>query len=272
MNGQEFREALHAGRRVYGTAVTSAAAPFFSRVKRLGLDWVFIDNEHAPLGRESTAWLCQAYAAAGIVPIVRIPAHEPYLATMAADAGALGVIVPYVEDPEIVRQVVGAVKWRPLKGQKLQDLLRGRPSSAPETLEYLRQRNSQVSVIINVESTPALARLDELCSVEGLDGVLIGPNDLSIQLDLPEQYHHPRFIETCVQIIQTARAHGLGAGSHIWYSLDRQQELIRAGANIIAHSGDFALGPEVLRRDIPALRQFCGDLEGVTAPEALEEV
>ena len=73
MNGEEFRAALHSGRRVYGTAVTSASSVLVRTIQQIGLDWVFIDNEHSPIGREQSAWLCQAYQAAGVVPVVRIP-------------------------------------------------------------------------------------------------------------------------------------------------------------------------------------------------------
>src|SRR5579871_6466823 len=106
MDGQAFRSALHAGKRVYGSAITGASSRYAFALKDLGLDWVFIDTEHSPLGRESTAWLCQFYAAMGIVPIVRIPYQEPGLATVALDGGAQGVIIPYTEDPEVVRRMV----------------------------------------------------------------------------------------------------------------------------------------------------------------------
>lgn len=261
MNGQEFRAALHSGRRVYGTAVTSASLPYLEVMKQVGIDWVFIDNEHAPIGRESTAWLCRSYAAAGIVPVVRIPHAEPWLATMALDAGARAIIVPYMESPEKVREMVGAVKLRPLKGGKLTELLEGGPGLDERTPEYLRDRNKHSSLIINVESVPALERLDELYSVEGLDAAIIGPHDLSVSLGIPEQYDHPLFEEAALKIIRTARAHGLGAGAHIWYGIEQQLQFVReAGANLIADSADFIFARDTLQRDLQAMRETLGDL------------
>jgi len=260
MNGQEFREALHSGRRVYGTAITSASSLYVDVMKQVGIDWVFIDNEHASIDRESTAWLCRSYAAAGIVPVVRIPHAEPWFATMALDAGARAIIVPYMESPDKVREMVGAVKLRPLKGGRLQDLLDGGPGLQERTPEYLRERNKHSSLIVNIESVPALERLDELCSVEGLDAVIIGPHDLSVSLGVEEQWEHPRFIEACKRIISTARAHRLGAGSHIWYGIEQQMLLMReAGANLIADSADFLFARDQLTRDLHAMREAFGD-------------
>ena len=94
------------------------------------------------------------------------------------------------------------------------------------------RRNRNTSLIINVESVPALERLDELCSVDGLDAVLIGPHDLTVSLDIPEQYEHPRFIEAALRILRTARAHGIGAGIHSWTTLDQELFFLReSGAN-----------------------------------------
>src|SRR4051794_34922923 len=165
MNGAKFRAALHSGKRLYGSAVTSASVAYFNQVKGTGLDWVFIDNEHSPIGREQTAWLCGVYGAAGIVPVVRVPTNQPHLATMAADGGARAIICPYMEDPEVARAMVGAIKWRPLKGEKLARYLQDGTGLAPETAEYLRARNRELSVILNIESIAAMERLDALCSV-----------------------------------------------------------------------------------------------------------
>jgi 4-hydroxy-2-oxoheptanedioate aldolase len=265
VTGEEFRAALHSGRRVYGSAVTTASVSYLGALKELGLDWVFIDNEHAAIGRESTAWLCRAYAAAGIVPVVRIPFPEPTLAAMALDGGAQAVIVPYVEDPEVVRRMVGTVKLRPLKGRRQTDLLDGGPGLDARTPAYLRARNAHASLIVNVESVPALERLDEICSVDGLDAVLIGPHDLSVSLDVPEQYDHPRFLEATLRILRTARAHNLGAGIHHWHDLDQEQYFIReSGANLIAHSFDLALAVEALRPALHTLRTAFGDLRATT--------
>ena len=264
MTGQELREALHAGTRVYGTCLSNPSPWGIPRYRQL--DFVFIDNEHCPLGREATMTLCQACKAQGIAPVVRIPVADPILAGMALDAGAQGIICPYMEEAGRVREVVGAVKYRPLKGRKLAELLRSRSGVDPETLRYLERWNRNNVLIINVESLPALGCLDDLLAVEGLDAVLIGPHDLSISLDLPEKYEDPAFIAAAERIIESARRAGLGAGIHYWQSLERELHYARKGANLIIHSTDLTEAARAIDSALSWIRKAFGDLpEGPSA-------
>jgi 4-hydroxy-2-oxoheptanedioate aldolase len=172
-----------------------------------------------------------------------------------------------MEDPALVRELVGAVKLRPLKGRRLQELLDGGPGLEARTPPYLRERNKHASLIINVESVPALERLDELCGVEGLDAVLIGPHDLSVSLDIPEQYDDPRYKEAALRIVRTARAHGIGAGVHHWLDLEQEVFYIKEGANLVAHSYDLAFAMRLLRDELARVRAQVGDEERAVADE-----
>ena len=258
MTGEQMREALHAGWRVYGSCLTNPSP--WTAARYTQLDFAFIDNEHSPLGRESTMALCQVFKALQIAPVVRIPVADPTLASMALDAGAEGVICPYMEDPSLVQAMVGAVKYRPLKGRKLADFVRAGAGVELKTLQYLEQRNRNNVLIINLESVPALNRLDELLAVRGLDAVLIGPHDLSVSLDIPEQYEHPAFIAAAEQIITRARAAGLGAGLHYWENLDRELHYIGKGANLIVHSTDITEAVRAIDAALSSLRAAVGDV------------
>src|SRR5207302_9814664 len=108
---------------------------------QLGLDFVFVDTEHIPLDRQTLSWICQTYQAAGLPAVVRIPCNDPFEACKVLDAGAGGVIGPYVETADQVRALVGAVKLRPLKGRRLQDALRDPNTLEPELRDYLEKRN-----------------------------------------------------------------------------------------------------------------------------------
>ena len=262
MNGKEFREGLRAGRRLYGTMIVSDSPRWPAAVAGLGLDFVFIDTEHIALDRQSVSWMCQAYAALGLPPIVRIPRPDPYLACMTLDAGAQGIIAPYVESVEEVRQLVGAVKYRPLKGEKLKAVLAGDFTLNPETEAYLSSYNAHNSLIVNIESTPALAALDEILAVPGLDGVLVGPHDLTINLGIPEQYQHPAYVSAVDEIVRKARARGVGAGAHIMYPGGAAQEVrwAQQGANLIIHWADVAAFRFGMQAAISEIKGALGDL------------
>lgn len=251
---------IRADRRVYGTCVTSTSLQWVAALRGAGLDFVFIDTEHIPIGRETLAWMCQAYGAAGLPPLVRIPRPDPHLACMALDAGAAGILAPYVETVQEVRALRGAVKLRPLKGARLERVLDGSEALDAGTADYLAAHNAGRALLINIESAPAIAALDDLLAVPDVDGVVIGPHDLSINLGIPEQYRDPRFTRAVETILGVARARGLAAGFHFGFGLDTAIDwTARLGANLVIHSTDFMLLREQLRHDLAAFRAATGE-------------
>ena len=255
----DLTQKLKAGRNVYGTCITVSAPRWPELLAGAHLDFVFLDTEHIPLGRVELAQMCRMYQAHGLTPIVRIPRLDPYRASQVIDDGAIGVIAPYLEHPEEIRQLVGAVKYRPLKGEKLQAALRQESELSAPQRDYLLRYNRGNLCIANIESVPAVERLDELLTIEGLDGVFIGPHDLSISMGLPEQYDHPEFVKTVQQIITKAREHTLGVGIHFSESPQRQIDWIKAGANMVTHSSDMSLFRQRLQDDMQIIRTAAGD-------------
>jgi 2-keto-3-deoxy-L-rhamnonate aldolase RhmA len=255
MTGRQVSEALHAGSPVYGTLIVSTSPVWLDHVKSTGVDMVFIDTEHIPIDRVTLSWMCRAYQLAGLAPMVRIPQPDPYQACMALDGGASGVLVPYVESAEQVRSLVGAVKFRPLKGRRLTNFLSGDSELEPELLAYLNERNANSFLVINIESVPAMDSLDQILDVSGIDAVLIGPHDLSCSLGIPEQYNHPQFEKAVHRILGAARSRGLGFGVHFWRSPDQQIVWARAGANLIMHHGDVSIFSQALRHDLSKIKE-----------------
>jgi 2-keto-3-deoxy-L-rhamnonate aldolase RhmA len=252
-------EKLNNGERVYGSAFTSIAPSWALSLKKAALDFVFIDNEHISMNRADLARLCQLFKAYGITPVVRIPSPDAFLASQAIDAGAVGVIAPYLEHVSQIRDLVGAVKFKPLKGEKLERLLSGEEQLSDSMKAYIDQFNKGNICIANIESVTAMERLNELLSVPGLDGVFIGPHDLSVSLGVPEQYDHPVFEAAVREIIQVTRSKGLSIGVHFSLEPERQIRWAKEGANIIVHSFDIALYTQRLMQDMNIIREGLGD-------------
>ncbi len=259
MRGKELSEALRSGKRVYGSCILSTSPRWPAAVASLGLDLVFIDSEHISFDRDQMAWICNAYASRKVAPIVRIPEPDPYRACMVLDGGAQGVIGPYVETAQQVRDLSGAVKFRPLKGQRLKDVLDGKEKLSDELQNYLDTYNRNNVLIINIESIPAIEALDEILAVPGLDAILVGPHDLSINLGIPEQYEHPKFLEAISTIISKSRAAGIGVGIHFFTSIDQEIAWSKEGANLIMHSSDIVLMRNTLAADLKKFREELGD-------------
>jgi 4-hydroxy-2-oxoheptanedioate aldolase len=240
-------------------------------LRSLNLDFVFVDTEHVPIDRVTLAWMCQAYRGIGLPPIVRIPSPDPYAACMALDGGAAGIVAPYIETREQAEALRGAVKLRPLKGQRLNETLSG--TALEDGLHsYITQRCATNTLILNIESVPALEALDDILQVPDIDAVLIGPHDLSCSLGIPEEYSHPRFLEAVAHIITTSRKNHVGVGIHTFYRNSQAQEIewAKAGANLIVHGSDVLLFAETLRHDLAQLKMAVGDArEEDTAVDSL---
>lgn len=258
MNAQQLGEALRTGQHVTGTCIVSTSPQWPAMVARTGLDFVFIDTEHVPIERTQLAWMCRTYDALDLAPIVRIPAPDPYLACQVLDAGATGVVAPYLETVAEVRQLRGATKLRPLKGQRLGQALEGQGRLEPEMEDYLAERNRGHLCILNIESTPALSALDEMLAVPDIDALLIGPHDLSISLGIPEQYQHADFRHAVSTIIRKGRAAGVGVGMHWSEGISELVAWAREGLNLIIYSSDFQLVHDTLRADIRHVRAELG--------------
>lgn len=256
MNGKQLKHALHAGDLVFGTAIYAPSPVWAGRVRQLGIDMVFIDSEHTPHDRGMISWMCQVYAALDMAPVVRIPEPDPYLAQMMLDGGAQGIIAPYVEAPEQVRTLGGAVRYGPVKGDKLRGMVNGGAAEA-ELDAYLAERNAQNNLFINIESVPALEALDDILAVPYIDAVLVGPHDLSCSLGLPERYEHPVFEEAIQTIIAKSRAAGVGVGIHHNF-MEQQIGWVKSGANLVMHSSDVSSFVRMLTAEFQQIRAAVG--------------
>ena len=154
--GKEFRDALRSGKTVYGTLVTSSSPRMFDTIVSMKPDFVFLCTEHIFYNPDSLGWMCRAYKAAGINPVVRILKPDPFLAAQALDSGAGTILAPYVEDVEQALELVGAVKYRPLKGKKLRAILLGKEKPDAELDAYLKSQNKSNSLSQSTSFIPRL--------------------------------------------------------------------------------------------------------------------
>jgi len=268
-NEIRFQEALRQGRSLYGTLVTSTSPRSIEALAGLGLDCVMIDTEHIPLAWDQLGWMCRAYRGIGIVPIVRIPKADPFDACRVLDVGAGGVVAAYLETAGEVALLRGATKLRPLKGRKLEQLLSAGARPEGELGEYVRARNAGNILLVNIESVAALEALDEILAVPDLDGVLIGPHDLSCSLGVPEQYDHPLFENAMQEIISKARSKNVGAGVHNLPRLDQEIRWKKVGLNLILHLSDVTFLRTGLSQNLRALREATGETTGGEVAKAI---
>jgi len=256
MRGSMLRDKLHSGQPVHGVCMEGIGQARWPKYfADLGVDYVWLESEHSPNNRESLAWAAQLYAALGIAPLVRIPEISTSQAAVTVDLGAHGVIAPYVETVEQVKTLVGAVKYRPLKGEALTAAVDRGEFPNLETEAYIEAYNADANLIIMVESPTGIRNLPDLLAVGGVDAVLIGPHDLSISHGIPEQYEHPLFDAALEQIIAVCRTYQVGVGMHfISNTVEWALNRARKGFNFISYKGDTLFTAEAIRAELAYLR------------------
>ena len=260
MNGAELKATLKAGGRVFGTMISVSRNPRWIPVlDGVGLDYVVIDTEHGPRSRGELADFLGMFNTTGVVPIVRIPIPDAHYVTMIVDAGAQGVLAPYCETVDQVKEVVGAAKWRPLKGEAVRRLVDTGEHISEDTRAYLEERNRNNIVIIGIESVAAVKNLENILNVDGIDGIFVGPNDMSISLGIPDQYHRAEYQETVKKVIDTSEAHGIPVLVH-QQTPDLSTYWIEQGARFVLHGTDRRALAEGFRADFTRLRDFAKGL------------
>jgi 4-hydroxy-2-oxoheptanedioate aldolase len=261
MNGAQLKATLKAGGRVYGTMLSIGRSPRWIPVLNgVGLDYVVIDTEHSPRDRGELGDYLLMFNTIGVVPIVRIPIPDSHYVTMIMDAGAQGVLAPYCETVDEVKEVVAAAKWRPLKGEAVRRLIDSGEHVSEATRTYLEERNKNSVAIIGIESVAAVNNLGNILQVPGIDGIFVGPNDLSISLGIPDQYDRLEYQNTVKHVIDTCEARGIPVLVH-HQTPELSTYWIRQGARFILHGTDRRALAEGFRSEFTRLRELGKTLE-----------
>lgn len=187
---------------------------------KAGFDWLVVDMEHGAMGTPGMLDLIQVIDLAGCVPLVRVGANDPLLIKHAMDAGAQGVIVPMVNSPEEARRAVDALYYPP-RGTRGVGLSRAQGFGMG--FDAYRAWAAENSIlIVQIEHHLAVERLEEILAVDGVDGFIIGPYDLSGSLGVPGQFDHPAVARAMARVLEVVATHPKPGGFHIVHSKGRE--------------------------------------------------
>lgn len=260
MNGAELKQVLREGGRVFGTMLSVGRSPrWIPGLTGVGLDYVVIDTEHSPRSRGELADYLTMINTTGVVPIVRIPIPDSHYVTMAIDAGAQGVLAPYCESVDQAREVVAAAKWRPLKGAAADKVMMTGEHVSSATRDYLEERNKNSIAIIGIESVAGIAVLDKILEISGIDGIFVGPNDLSISLGIPDDYERPEYQDAVKHIIKTSEAKGVPVLVH-HQEPKYAAHWMTEGARFVLHGTDRRALAEGFKAEFGPLRELAKTL------------
>ena len=169
-------------------------------------DWVWIDQEHSPWGIESIGTICVQGRIAGCSPVIRVPWNDPGQIKKAYDVGAVGVMVPQVDNPEEAADAVRYAKYPPMGERGIAPWFASLMNITQD--DVLQHANNETLLIIQMESTEAYEKLDDTLALKGFEVLLVGPTDLSATLGIPGQIHHDRVEQIMSDVAQRIKGTG----------------------------------------------------------------
>ena len=177
-------EKFHAGDKSLGTFTHMLSAPAIEALAYTGLDYVIIDMEHSPIAAEHAAELVGVASGAGLAPFVRVDAIQRSPVLKMLDVGAAGLIVPGVESVDEVKKLVEGMNG------------------------YMERANANTLLLPQCETMGCLENIDDILSLDGVDGIFIGPFDLSIALGIPGDFTNERHINAVERVLEACKKHG----------------------------------------------------------------
>ncbi|MEE8336584.1 MAG: aldolase/citrate lyase family protein, partial [Dehalococcoidia bacterium] len=262
MNGIELKERLRGGGMVFGCMLSAMGTTRFrGALAGSTLDYVVIDSEHGSRDRKEIQELCGMLRQVEIAPIVRVPVPMAHWVAMALDAGAAGVLVPYCETVEEVQETVATAKWHPLKGEYLRRAVTEGVFPSEETKAYLQARRRESVIIIGIESEPAQRNLDAILDVGDIDGIFIGPNDMTTSLGIPDETKNPKYLDVIRDVVKRSEAHGVPVMVH-HQNVEDSVASIELGARFVLHSIDARFMQVAMQEQFAALREKAAELGG----------
>ncbi|HMP75740.1 MAG TPA: aldolase/citrate lyase family protein [Kiritimatiellia bacterium] len=199
---------------------------------RAGFDWVCADLEHGAQDLESATGLFRSLSAYPVAPVARIPCNDPLWIRRCLDAGAKGIVVPMITSGAEAEAAVRAAKFPPT-GERGFGYMRACEHGV-DFQAYIRRANEETAVVVQIEHHRAIDALDDILAVDGVDGALIGPMDLSGSMGICGQLDHPDMRTALDRFLDACRRHGKSAGQHIVHpSVERIQSAKDAGFNLL---------------------------------------
>jgi len=210
----KVRKALLNREVTLGSWIQIGACPALAEIlANAGYDWLGVDCEHSDIGVEGFTALARGMHGRGAVPLARVRENDTLAIRQMLDAGALGVIVPLVNSAEEARKAVAAAKYPPLG---VRGFCFSRMNDYGTNFDaYAAQANDDIAVVVMIESKRAVEDIDAILAVEGVDGVFIGPYDLSGSYGLTGQTSHPTVRSACRSVVEACARHGKAAGLHL---------------------------------------------------------
>jgi 4-hydroxy-2-oxoheptanedioate aldolase len=233
------RTRLENGEVSIGVGLRLARGAEIGRIMQsCGWDWLFIDLEHGSMSLDTAGQISVAALDAGIAPIVRVPHGQLDMATRALDGGGWGIVMPHVDTQEEAAELVAHVKYPPQGHRSVMGALPQFGYRGVGVGETSRIVNQQLLVTVMIETPKALENAEKIAAVPGVDVLLIGTNDLAMEMGIPGQFAHERIVAAYAHVIEACRKANKWPGMGGCYVDDLLRRYIGMGMRMILGGND----------------------------------
>lgn len=215
MHSNPVRAKLKAGHPSIGTWLALPESIYAGLMATTGFEWLTIELEHSHATIKDAAECFAIIAASGCVPLCRVPYNSTENIKRALDAGAWGIVVPMVNTRAEAEAVVRAARYRPLGERSVGGQLHAARFST-DAGTYYAKANDEILIVVMAEHVDAIANIDDILGVPGIDAVFIGPNDLHASMGVPPAFDSDlaQFKDAVQKVLTSARAHNVAPGIH----------------------------------------------------------
>ncbi len=250
---KDLKEKMSSGKPAVGSWITLAHPAIAEIMARAGFDWLAVDLEHSVITIREAEELIRIIDLCDVTPLVRLSKNDPVQIKRVMDAGAHGVIVPMVNSVAEAEQAVASVRYPP-QGKRGVGLARAQGYGAAFG-SYKAWLQSKVIVIVQIEHIQAVQNLSAILAVDGVDGFIVGPYDLSGSLGIPGDFEHPDMKKAMGIIRRDGVASGKVPGIHVIEpDVVELQERIKDNYRFIAYSLDIRMLECACREGLNSLK------------------
>ncbi len=253
MNKNPVRQALLERKLTLGTWIQIGHPASAEVLANAGFDWIAADCEHTDINAAQFANLARAMHGRGPVPMVRVRENDTLAIRQVLDMGALGVIVPLINTAEEAERAVQAAKFPPrgVRGYAFSRM----NDWGVDFADYAATANDEVAVVVMIESKQAVENIDSILAVDGVDGVFIGPYDMSGSYGIVGQTQDPVIQQACTRVVEACETAGKAAGLHVVLPTDESvKKAVADGFTFIGLGVDTVFLDQEARRSVAMAR------------------
>ena len=249
------RDRLEAGELALGVGLRQARTVDIGKaMKTAGFDWLFIDMEHNTMDMDMACQISVAAHDAGITPIVRVPGFEHHHATRVLDSGAMGIVVPHVDDAETAARIASNCRYPPAGRRSMTGALAQLDFAKHPFGDVAQAVNAATLIVVMIESPQAVENAEKIAAVPGIDALLIGTNDLCMELGIPGDFANEKVADAYRRVVAACKANGKYPGMGGVYDPTLMKRYIDIGARLILSGSDFAFMMSGARTQAAAVR------------------